>query len=69
MTSRCQGLFPPHPFFEGKALRTRLDDDADVMVMLLMMMMMMIMTMMMLMMMMVGRVLRCYLATTWYRNA
>ena len=63
MTSRCQGLFPPHPFFEGKALRTRLDDDADVMVMLMMMMMMM------LMMMMVGRVLRCYLATTWYRNA
>ena len=25
MTSRCQGLFPPHPFFEGKALGTRLD--------------------------------------------
>ena len=24
MTSRCQGLFPPHPFFEGKALGTRL---------------------------------------------
>ena len=19
MTSRCQGLFPPHPFFEGKS--------------------------------------------------
>ena len=25
MTSRCQGLFPPHPFFEGKALGTRLN--------------------------------------------
>ena len=24
MTSRCQGLFAPHPFFDGKALRTRL---------------------------------------------
>ena len=24
VTSRCQGLFPPHPFFEGKALGTRL---------------------------------------------
>ena len=24
MTSRCQGLFPPHPFFKGKALGTRL---------------------------------------------
>ena len=24
MTSRCQGLFPPHPFFKGKALATRL---------------------------------------------
>ena len=24
MTSRCQGLFPPTPFFEGKALGTRL---------------------------------------------
>ena len=24
MTSRCQGLFPPHPFFKGKALETRL---------------------------------------------
>ena len=24
MTSRCQGLFQPHPFFEGKALGTRL---------------------------------------------
>ena len=23
MTSRCQGLFPPHPFFKGKALGTR----------------------------------------------
>ena len=26
MTSRCQGLFPPHPFFKGKALGTRLRD-------------------------------------------
>ena len=25
MTSRCQGLFPPHPFLKGKALGTRLD--------------------------------------------
>ena len=25
MTSRCQGLFPPHPFSEGKALGTRLN--------------------------------------------
>ena len=24
VTSRCQGLFPPDPFFEGKALGTRL---------------------------------------------
>ena len=24
VTSRCQGLFPPHPIFEGKALETRL---------------------------------------------
>ena len=24
MTSRGQGLFPPHPFFKGKALGTRL---------------------------------------------
>ena len=24
MTSRCQGLFPPHPFFEEKALGTNL---------------------------------------------
>ena len=24
MTSRCQGLFPPHLFFKGKALGTRL---------------------------------------------
>ena len=24
MTSRCQGLFPPHPSFKGKALGTRL---------------------------------------------
>ena len=24
VTSRCQGLFPPHPKFEGKALGTRL---------------------------------------------
>ena len=24
VTSRCQGLFPPHPFFKGKALGTRL---------------------------------------------
>ena len=24
MTSRCQGPFPPHPFFKGKALGTRL---------------------------------------------
>ena len=24
VTSRCQGLFPPHPFFERKALGTRL---------------------------------------------
>ena len=24
MTSRWQGLFPPHPFFKGKALGTRL---------------------------------------------
>ena len=24
VTSRCQGLFPPHPFFEEKALGTRL---------------------------------------------
>ena len=24
MTSWCQGLFPPHPFFKGKALGTRL---------------------------------------------
>ena len=24
MTSRCLGLFPPHPFFKGKALGTRL---------------------------------------------
>ena len=24
MTSRCQGLFQPHPFFEGKALGTSL---------------------------------------------
>ena len=24
MTSRCQGLFPPHPCFKGKALGTRL---------------------------------------------
>ena len=24
MTSRCQDLFPPHPFFEGKTLGTRL---------------------------------------------
>ena len=44
----------PAPFFEGKALGTRLDDDAEVMVMLVMMMM--IMTMMMLMMMTVRRV-------------
>ena len=26
VTSRCQGLFPPHPLFEGKALGTRLTD-------------------------------------------
>ena len=26
MTSRCQGLFPPHPFLEGKALGTRLNN-------------------------------------------
>ena len=24
VTRRCQDLFPPHPFFEGKALGTRL---------------------------------------------
>ena len=24
VTSRCRGLFPPHPFFKGKALGTRL---------------------------------------------
>ena len=24
VTSRCQGLLPPHPFFKGKALETRL---------------------------------------------
>ena len=24
VTSRCQGLFPPHPLFKGKALGTRL---------------------------------------------
>ena len=24
LTSRCQGLFQPHPFFKGKALGTRL---------------------------------------------
>ena len=27
MTSRCQGLFPPHPVFEGKALGTRLGNN------------------------------------------
>ena len=30
MTSRCQGLFPPHPFFEGKALGTRLYNNVGV---------------------------------------
>ena len=24
VTSQCQGLFPPHPFFEGEALGTKL---------------------------------------------
>ena len=26
MTSRCQGLFPPHPFFKGKVLGTMLEN-------------------------------------------
>ena len=26
VTSRCQGLFPPHPFFKGKALGTMLEN-------------------------------------------
>ena len=29
MTSRCQGLFPPHPFFKGKALGTRLSENVQ----------------------------------------
>ena len=31
LNSRCQGLFPPYPFFEGKALGTKLGEFETVM--------------------------------------